>query len=530
MKFQLSLFTLIFLCFMICFSGRADGAGTTTDGPKALISIDTRRNCVEYSRMIFGQFIEHFHDQVYGGIFDPHSPLSDKDGFRRDVIEALRELHVPVVRWPGGCFVSAYHWMDGVGPERKSTFDKAWRVEDSNRFGTDEFIAWCKKIGAEPYICANAGTGTPEEMSNWVEYCNLRDEGRYAELRQSNGYADPHHVKYWSIGNENYGWWEMGGKTQEEFGAFALESAKMIRQVDPSVKLFAASNYDLDWTLNLLRKAGEQLDYISIHGYFDRLQSKNEPSDYLTCMTKTIIPEKQIVKTEQLIALAGFEGKIHIAYDEWNQRGWHHPGVGRRDIPIEEMIRARDKNNLNSTYTMADAVFSACFLNTCLRHANTVKMANMSPVVNTRGSLFAHKGGIVRRTTFHVLKMYADLLAPFVVDAQVESDSLTHQDSTFPVVDAVITCDKEKKIFSMMLINKHPNEEAACTVFIDGKELEGVYGATILSGDSPDAYNDVQNPNRVVPVAGQIAFKKGKVLLPAHSITHCRLEYKGQKN
>ena len=168
------------------------------------------------SRMLYGHFIEHFHRQIYGGVYDPGSPLADEDGFRTDVIEAMKKIKVPILRWPGGCFVSSYHWKDAVGKERQPFFDKAWRVEDPNTFGTDEYIRLCRKIGCEPYICTNAGTGTAEEMSDWVEYCNLREEGKYARWRIANGYEEPHKVRYWSIGNENYGFWEIGAKPSGE--------------------------------------------------------------------------------------------------------------------------------------------------------------------------------------------------------------------------------------------------------------------------------------------------------------------------
>jgi alpha-N-arabinofuranosidase len=137
------------------------------------VHVEAHRGIRPYNRQIFGQFIEHFHRQIYGGIFEPGSPLSDRRGFRTDVIEASRALRVPIVRWPGGCFVSAYHWADGVGPQRRPVYDKAWLVEDPNTFGTDEFVTWCTEIGAEPYICTNAGTGDEEEMADWVEYCKI---------------------------------------------------------------------------------------------------------------------------------------------------------------------------------------------------------------------------------------------------------------------------------------------------------------------------------------------------------------------
>ena len=158
------------------------------------------------SDLLYGHFIEHFHRQIYGGVYDPGNPLSDSDGFRSDVIDAMRRIKVPILRWPGGCFVSSYHWQKAVGPVRTPFFDKAWRVEDPNSFGSNEFIALCRKVGCEPYICTNAGTGTAEEMSDWVEYCNLESEGEFARMRIAHGYPIPHKVKYWSIGNENYGW------------------------------------------------------------------------------------------------------------------------------------------------------------------------------------------------------------------------------------------------------------------------------------------------------------------------------------
>lgn len=151
------------------------------------IQVNEKRIKGRRSLMLYGHFIEHFHRQIYNGIYDPQNPLSDEDGLRSDILSAMRQIKVPVLRWPGGCFVSSYHWKDGVGKNRQPFFDKAWRVEDPNTFGTDEYIKMCRKIGCEPYICTNAGTGTAEEMSDWVEYCNLESEGKYAKWRIENG-------------------------------------------------------------------------------------------------------------------------------------------------------------------------------------------------------------------------------------------------------------------------------------------------------------------------------------------------------
>lgn len=473
-----------------------------------------------FNRMVFGQFLEHFQRQVYGGVFDPGSSLADKNGFRLDVIEALRELKVPIVRWPGGCFASAYHWLDGVEKSRQPSFDKAWGVEDPNTFGTAEFVKWCRLIGAEPYICTNAGTGTPEEMSDWVEYCNLRDRGRYARMRAANGDTEPFNVRYWSIGNENYLGGEIGAKTVEEWAPLVRESAKMMRAVDSQLKILAAATVDGNWTPPLLKAAGSNLDFISIHGYWDRLwQHGTHPSDYLHCMAFCDGPERQITKAVELLEQNGFGGKIKIAFDEWNLRGWHHPGFPGGGGDQLDKIRERDENDLNETYTMADAVFSGCFLNACLRHAGDVHMACMAPVVNVRGPLFVHPKGVVRRTTFHVLRMYSDLLEPQVLESEAISDLLHVEQAPVRSLDAVLTRSADGKRLAAALVNRHPTSALTVQLRFRGAAPQGVIKATTLSGDSVDAYNDVARPDRVVPQTREMPFGNGEIELPAHSVT-----------
>ena len=488
-------------------------------GVAGKFATDFSASSIPFSRMLFGQFLEHFHRQVYGGVFDPGSRLADKNGFRTDVIEALRELKVPIVRWPGGCFASAYHWRDGVGRNRLAVLDKAWGVEDPNTFGTDEFVSWCRLIGAEPYICTNAGTGTSEEMSDWVEYCNLKDIGRYARMRKTNGPVEPHNVRYWSIGNENYLGGEIGAKTVDEWGPLVRESAKMMRAVDSQLKILAAATVNGNWTPPMLKDAGKYLDYISIHGYWDALwQHGTHPSDYLHCMARSQQPEQQIQKAIDLLAQTGFADHIKIAFDEWNLRGWHHPGFPGGGANNLDKIRERDDNDLNETYTMADAVFSASFLNGCLRHADSVHMACMAPVVNARGPLFVHRDGIVKRTTFHVLKMYSDLLQPNVVAGQVVSDELHVDQASFPALDALATCSDDRKQIAIAFINRHPELPARWNLDLgQGKKAEKMK-VTVLSGDSTDAYNDPAHPNRVAPETHELALENASLELPPHSI------------
>ena len=296
--------------------------------------------------MIYGHFIEHFHRQIYGGLYDPKSPFSDEKGLRLDVLEAMRKIKVPVLRWPGGCFASSYHWKDAVGPERKPYFDKAWRVEESNAFGTDEYMDLCEKLGCQPYICTNAGTGTSEEMSDWVEYCNLEREGRYAKWRSENGHPRPYGVKYWSIGNENYGDWEIGAKSAQQWGRLVKESAKMIKHIDPTTELTAAALTDLDWNISLLKNCSDFLDWISIHEYWDPLQEKNQCATYEEAMAYTNHVDDSIENIQGLLTAMNLKGKIKIAFDEWNLRSWYHPNVFHQPMGVtkEEYLTPRDEN------------------------------------------------------------------------------------------------------------------------------------------------------------------------------------------
>jgi alpha-N-arabinofuranosidase len=488
----------------------------------ASLDILPRRELGIRDPKLFGHFLEHFHRQIYGGIVDPQSRFSDEHGFRQDVLKALQNIRVPIIRWPGGCFVSAYPWKDGIGKHRTPYFDKAWRVEEPNLFGTDEFIAYCRLVGAEPYICTNAGTGTAEDMSDWVEYCNLPSGGKWAKRRIENGYPAPHNVKYWSIGNENWGYWEMGAKDIGEWGRFVRESAKMMKRVDPSIELVAASISDLDWNLDLLRQAGKYLDWIAIHSYWDLLAQENNLSDYETCMAYTMDIEEPILKTKYILGALGFLGKIRIAYDEWNLRGWHHPHI---DSAEEDYLTPRDKNDINASYTMADAVFSACFLNQCLKHSDVVGMANFSPTVNTRGMIYTHPEGIVLRSTYFVYELYTRHLGDIIVDAWMSENrtfdvTKNGQMVHVPVLDAIATRRSGDPALRIAMVNRHPDQPEAVSIH-PGSAVQ-FSTATLYSviGDSKDAYNDIgQQQVRIVeqPVQWNPQNRLDVELLP-HSV------------
>ncbi len=477
------------------------------------------------SPMIYGQFIEHFHRQIYGGIFDPDSPFADEDGMRTDVLEALKKIRVPILRWPGGCFASAYHWKDGVGQKRRSVFDKAWRVEEANTFGTDEYIKFCRKLGCEPYICTNAGTGSPEEMSDWVEYCNLNSEGNFAKWRAANGHPEPYKVKYWSIGNENYGFWEMGAKKPKEWAQLVRESAKMIKRVDPKTELSAAALTDLNWDLALLENCGEYLDWISIHEYWDAISQTNDYATYEQAMAYTDRIGHSIDEVRGLLCAMKLERKIRIAFDEWNLRAWFHPNIMtvRQGVAKEEYLLPRDENDDNTKYTMADAVFTACFLNELNRNCDLVGMANFSPAVNTRGCIYTYPEGIVLRPTYHVFDLYVNYLGDVVLDSWCEDmPQFTVRDKKgeehrIDALDVVTTGFSDKPGLAVAAVNKDPEREH--TLKLSFHAPSGRLTLWTISGNSTESYNDVNHEEVGIKEKTFGSFKPGAELpLSPHSV------------
>lgn len=355
-------------------------------------------------------------------------------------------------------------------------------------------------------------------MSDWLEYCN-QTKGEYAALRAANGHKEPYGVKYWSIGNENYGSWEIGSKSASEWSRYVTESAKMMKRVDPSAELFAASVAGLDWNVQLLREAGKLLDWVSIHGYWDGLVEENNPSDYETCMIYSTKVEEPIEKVKNILGALGFDGKIKVAYDEWNLRSWHHPGIMDFDIldpDHEHAAMMRDGNDINSIYTMADAVFSAIFLSSCLRNCDTIQMANFSPIVNTRGAIYTHHDGIVLRPTYHVFELYTNHMGETVVDSYIRGDnSYSCKGSKIENVDVVATLTDEGKL-ALACINRNP-EEKVCLQLTIRDDLRNGGAIYTLNGDSKDSFNDIDCPDAVT-IQHKRLEKEDPIILDEHSV------------
>lgn len=363
--------------------------------PAARIKIDVDRTIGEVDPLLFGGFAEHLGRMIYGGIVDEGSALSDSDGYRKDVMDAVRQLGVSILRWPGGNFASGYNWTDGIGPRdgRPVRAELAWHALESNRFGTDEFLRYAERIGAQPYICVNLGLGTVDDARHWVEYTNEALHTAWADERRKNGRDAPWNVKYWGLGNEIDGPWQLGHKSAEEYAKVALEAAKAMRAVDGTIKLVASgsSNYGADWigwNRTVLQTLRHTVDYISLHTYinnrdndFERYMAWSQTIDRYIDVTASLIREVQAGQANPR--------PIAIAYDEWNV--WYRSG---------------ERNGLEETYNFEDALAMGVFFNSFFRHADVVKMANLAQMVNVIAPIVTSKDGLFLQPTYFPIVEY----------------------------------------------------------------------------------------------------------------------------
>ncbi len=402
---------------------------------KRKVRVDVEKVKGKVNPMIFGQFIEHMGRAIYGGIYEPGNPLSDKDGFRLDVIEKIRELAPPVLRWPGGNFASGYHWTDGVGPKEKRPrkLELAWQTIETNEFGTHEFIELCRRIKAEPYICVNLGWGTPEQAVNWLEYCNADTDTYFANMRRHNGANKPFDVKYWGLGNEIYGSWQHGHCEPEEYAHKAAETAKMMKRmeymgVSVPIKFVVCGANNFDWDRRVLeyfykKNYAEIADYISLHRY-------DSGYTYYGALFGTKHFEQDIVACKGLIEGIGKQYRMEagqlpkIAFDEWNV--WYKT-TGARKIAKKYFREGEDL--LDELYCLRDALYVGSVLNIFIRHCDVVEMANMAQLVNVIAPIFATPKASYCQPIFYPMKFYRQMHRELAIDVNVISETITLDDN-----------------------------------------------------------------------------------------------------
>jgi len=453
---------------------------------KALVGVDRRRRIGPICPLIYGQFIEHLGRCIYGGIYEEGSPLSDERGFRKDVLAAAAELNPPVVRYPGGNFVSGYRWLDGVGPKSKRPrrWDRAWKTEESNRFGTDEFIQWCRQLKTEPYICVNLGDGTATEAAEWVEYCNAVSNTHFANLRRANGFEQPHAVKYWGLGNELYGDWQIGSKSAAAYSEIASDAARGMRRVEPDIKLIAIGNHEEpDWNPIVLRTLWDDIDYLAPHLYVGHKSLESHLAyglrvEHVLRRTRAAI---DLVSAERLS-----DRPIKIAFDEWNV--WHSIGAG----------------SLEKSYSLADALVVAQFLNAFIRHCDMVTMANMAQLVNILAPITTNPDGLFRQSIYwplwiyrramlgHGLDVFCDC-PTYRADVHFERHQAIQRD--VPVIDVCGAIQPDDGGVALAVVNRSMDEKTELT--IDGIDLVGSGKAWVLTGPDADAANDFACPDNV---------------------------------
>jgi len=364
---------------------------------KAKMTIDKAFKITSIDKRIYGSFIEHLGRAVYDGIYQPGHDLSDHDGFRTDIIDMVKELGVPLVRYPGGNFVSNFYWEDSVGPveDRPKRLDLAWRSMESNKIGVDEFAEWIKRVNSELMMAVNLGTRGIADACNLLEYCNHPSGTKYSDLRIKHGVKEPHNIKLWCLGNEMDGPWQIGHKTMEEYGRLAEETAKAMRLIDPDIELVScgSSSGEMvtfpEWEAVTLSSTYEYVDYISMHQYYGN--KNNDSNDYLASSNDMDAFIKTVISTCDYIKAKKRSRKdMYISFDEWNV--WFHSNEEDDNI-MENHPWQTAPALLEDVYTFEDALLVGLMLITLIKHADRVKVACLAQLVNVIAPIMTEAGG-----------------------------------------------------------------------------------------------------------------------------------------
>ncbi|MGG1311718.1 alpha-N-arabinofuranosidase [Cohnella laeviribosi] len=467
---------------------------------------------------LFGSFIEHLGRAVYGGLYEPGHPSADEQGFRTDVLELVKALQVPIVRYPGGNFVSGYNWEDGVGPigQRKRRLELAWRTIEPNTFGLNEFVDWCRKAGSEPMMAVNLGTRGPNEARELVEYANHPSGTYLSDLRIRHGYREPHRIRTWCLGNEMDGPWQIGGKTASEYGRIALESAKVMKWVDPSIELVVCGSSSTEmptypeWEATVLEHTYDHVDYISLHRYYGNrdgdtasfLASSLDMDDFI----HTVIATADYVKAKKRS-----KKKMYLSFDEWNV--WFHSNDADKKIEPWQIAPPQ----LEDVYTFEDALVVGCMLISLLKRADRVKMACLAQLVNVIAPIMTENGGRAWRQTIYYPYMHASVygrgtvLVPLVQSSKYDCRKYTD----VPHVEAVAVHNGEAGELTVFAVNRHLSDALGLDIDLRSFENASLIEHIELTSDDLKAVNTADNPDRVKPVSGTARVAKEDAVFTA---------------
>ena len=457
------------------------------------VSIDPLRVIAPIDPNVFGGFAEHLGRCIYGGIYEPGSPHADTEGIRTDVLAALKRLRMPVMRYPGGNYVSGYRWRDGVGPkeERATRMELAWHDLEPNTFGTNEFVDFCRKLGTEPYLAVNAGDGDMREARDWLEYCNGTKDTSLVKLRKQHGYDAPHGVRYWGIGNEVDGPWQIGFKTPEEYARTYTEYAKVMKWTDPSIKLFAAgvSLWEPRWVERvqlLMEHAPQLIDYMAIHWYVGNSRERGyRDDDFASYMAISEKMDDMLSGTAGILRAMASALKlgrtIPIAVDEWNV--WY---------------RVHNEGKLEEVYNLEDALVVAMHFNTFFRHAASVKMANIAQIVNVIAPIMTTRDGMVLQSTFHPFELYASTAGDTALDVFWDGDTFsTPEFDALRVLDVSATLDSASGRLAVYLVNRSEHAAQSTTIELQRGRFADAGDLHVINGPDIKAANTFEAPDQV---------------------------------
>jgi alpha-N-arabinofuranosidase len=492
----------------------------------ARVYIDSRRTVAPLDRNLFGSFLEHLGRAIYEGIYDPGSKLSDSNGFRKDVLNEVRQLGVPIVRYPGGNFVSGYNWLDGVGPQkgRPRVLDKAWNSVESNQFGTNEFMQWCKAVGTLPLMGLNLGTGTPEDAAALVEYCNVEKGTKWSDLRRQHGIADPYGAKYWCLGNEMDGPWQIGHMSATEYGFKATDAAREMRSVDPSLKLVACGSSGpgmptyLEWDREVLEQCYEYVDGLSLHRYFGNDQN-DTGGDSAKYLAMNLSMERQIAETAAVCDMVrGHKRspkKLWLSFDEWNV--WYRARTG----DAVDGHRKEAPPLLEEVYNLEDALLVGGLINSLVRNADRVKIACLAQLVNVIAPLMTNADGLFRQTIYYPYSWALQYARGTVLNLLVESASYAVPGfDNVPYVDVAGTWDETSAAATLFVLNRDLSRSRTVELQWQDHAPSKVVASWLLTGDDVKASNSFAAPQHVAPQAFPIPASKGSrsiFELPARS-------------
>jgi alpha-L-arabinofuranosidase len=490
----------------------------------AKIKIDISREIGDIDPKIYGVFMEPIQfsgkmmglpdtvsfNTLYGNLYDPASKLADENGFRKDYVEAMKELRVTNIRWPGGNYVSGYNWQDGIGPKDKRPvrINLAWGGLDNNHVGTDEWIALNKAIGSENNVCVNLGLGNITDACNWLEYCNYKKGTWFSDLRARNGHPDPYNIKIWDLGNEVDGSpWELGHKSAEDYVKIGREAAKAMKSVDNTIKLVASgsSYYEssgqwVEWNRKVLSGLGDLVDYISIHRYWE-----NSP-DYYNYMGQSALDfEEKINVTAAEIEVArvmnNFKNPISISVDEW--------GIMSR--------------NLLSALPIAQ-----CF-NSFIRHADIVKMSDFTMLTSLLGT--DKEKGTFKTPLFYIFKSFSTNCLGKSVDTYVECDTFnTDLYKGIPFLDVTTVFSKETNTVVINVVNRHKEKAINADIISQSGDFDGKAEVSLMSANDLNEVFTFDKQDLYKPSVKEIKTEKNKAvfLFPAHSFTQIKVGIKKQ--